>query len=92
MGYFNTQNQKEIEDREERKSTNKYEWTKEKLISILCQQDGTLDKNVLSIEEIKRLKQKKDLIEQKKYMAQFASKEKERLYEYVDEDDEDLKR
>ncbi len=87
MGYFS---EKDI-IRQDQEESNKIVniTTKEQFINAICAIDLNKEKEDLkglSLEELKALKRKMDLEQEKAYFKMYGKKAKERLYEYEDEE------
>ena len=85
MGYFS---EEDIRRKEQKKNTiEKKELTREILIRQICTADNSRKKEdleKLSTEKLKLIKNKIDLLQQKKYLERYGKKTTQRLYEYND--------
>ncbi len=86
MGYFSE------EDLKKREANNnvsmKKEVTKDSLINAICLMDHTKKREALeklSMEKLKQMKNKLDLLQQKAYFSRYGTSKRERLYEYEDD-------
>lgn len=91
MGYFSNQYALDYDREYDEANKSKKEVSKEQLVNIICKMDKALDKKELktySLEKIKLIKKRLDLLEYKKYEQRFSKKEKNHWYEddYYEED------
>ena len=90
MGYFSREDS--LKETEKEPKLCKPLPTKESLIKEICSIDLTKKKEALeelSLEELKVLKKKVDLEQEKAYFKTYGKKTKARLYEYEDEEIEE---